>query len=99
MISFGVHMPARASLRHRLLVDVLNDRGMDGKLVGHDAFTDDELRGGQADVRGQSFQVANERGTGQEVDLCISTGQDGVLPSLKGRSFAPRIGQPRGDHH
>jgi hypothetical protein len=44
MINFGVQMPAWASLRHRLLADVLNDRGKDGKLVGDDAFADDELR-------------------------------------------------------
>jgi hypothetical protein len=61
-------------------------------LFGYDAFTDDELRGGQADVRGQTCQVANEGGTGQEVDLGIPTGHDGALPPLKGRSFAPGIG-------
>jgi hypothetical protein len=33
------------------------------------------------------------------VDLCVLTGLDGALPALEGRSFAPRIGQPWGDHH
>lgn len=95
----GVQMPARASLRRGLLVDVLSDQGKQRKLVDHDASTDDELRGGQADVLGHTSQVADERGTGHVVDLCVSTGHDGALPALKGRPFAAGIGQPRGEHH
>ena len=63
---------------HRLLVDVLDDQGSTGKLVGHDAFTGDELGGGQADVRSQTSQVASGGGTGQGADQGISTGHDGL---------------------
>jgi len=56
MVGFSVRMSARASLRCGLLVDVLDDRGDDGKLVEHDAVTDDELRRG-ADCLGYTCQA------------------------------------------
>jgi hypothetical protein len=63
-------------------------------LVGDHAFADDELRGAHTDIDGQSSEVADERRFGDVVDLCVLTGQDGALPALEGRSFAPRIGHP-----
>ena len=44
MIGFGVQMLARARLRRRLLVDVLDGRGKYRMLVGDYAFADDELQ-------------------------------------------------------
>jgi hypothetical protein len=70
MVSFGVRMSARARRRHRLLVDVLDDRGEYRMLVGDGAFADDELGGG-ADCLGDTCQVAHERGTGHVVDVRI----------------------------
>jgi hypothetical protein len=52
MIGVGVRMLARARLRCRLLVGVLNERGEYRMRVGDYAFVDDELRGGQADCLG-----------------------------------------------
>lgn len=60
----------------------LNDHTEYGGLVGPDAFTGDELRGGQTDLGGQTSQVAGGGGTGQVADLFVLAGQYGGLPAF-----------------
>jgi len=52
MIGFGVQMPARASLRCGLLVDVLTDRGSIGSLSAMTCSLTMSCGAAQADVRG-----------------------------------------------